>query len=118
MDNIAYILILSLSMVTLVCAWNFIVNNVLNKPDKQMCIFTIIPVTVSDMDIEYTVKRMMWSKNWEEEINQYIILVTMNCKEEVLQVCNILCDEYEPVIMCNPEQLVDVVKSHEVIVGC
>ena len=105
MDAIIYTTIILVSVLAIICLVKFLSSIFFEKRNEMLCFFTLIPVSDLDEDIEYTVRSIIWSRSWEWNQNQHIILVLKNCSEETIAICEKICQEYEPVSMCLPDQL-------------
>ncbi len=118
MQELIYCLVIVLTVLAIICIVKMLINTFLYKKGQLLCVFTIIPVTENKKDIEYTVRSLLWEKRWDEKTEQFIILVIINCDNETIQICKKLCEEYEPVCMCRPEQLEDIIKNPQKAIKC
>ncbi len=109
MDVLIYSVVLVISVLAVICVIKFLCAVFFENKAKLLCFFTLVPVYDNDEDIEYTIRSILWSRNWERNTNQHIILVMKNCEKEIVELCEKICEEYEPVSMCSPEQLAELV---------
>lgn len=115
MEALLYSIVIVVSVLLIICLIKVITSAFLNKKKTILTMFTIVPVKAKDEDIEYTVRSLLWSSNWESLIGNRIILVLTECDEETIKLCNKLSEEYEPVITCYPEELKNLITNPELI---
>lgn len=116
MEGLIYSVIVILSVLVIICLVKLLTSAFFFEKNRLLCIFTIIPVKEKE-DIEYTVRSVLWSKNWERYSGQHILLVVSDCDDETKEICEKLCDEYEPVSMCRPDELEGIIKNPESILN-
>ncbi len=114
MEPLIYSIIIIGSVLLIVCLIKLITTAFLTKRVRMSCIVTLIPVSGKMDDIEFTVRSILWSKNWDNYISYNILLVTLDCPDETYKICEKLCEEYEPVNMCKPSELESFIKNPDI----
>lgn len=78
---------------------------ILMRKDKKVTIVTTIPIKRNADTIEYLVRSILWKKDWSSIYEQQILLVIFEEDDESLEICCRLCEQYESLAMCKPEEL-------------
>jgi hypothetical protein len=105
MEALIYSVVITLSVLAIICLVKFLTAMFFKKQGKLLCMFTIVPIKGNTQDIEYTIRSLLWRENWENYTGQRIILVLIDCDEETTKLCQKLCEEYEPVCICSPDEI-------------
>ena len=65
MEALIYSIVIVISVLLIICLVKVITSAFLYKKKTILTMFTLVPVTAKEEDIEYTVRSLLWSSNWE-----------------------------------------------------
>lgn len=108
MEIFIYSVLVILSILGLACIFKFIVDMIYKKKEHDFYIFTIVPVKNRD-NVEFALRSVLWNKSWERVVGKRIILVVEKDDKDGIALCGKLCEEYEAVYMCYPDELAKIV---------
>lgn len=109
MEAVVFTVVISVFVILFVCLVKVVSKNFLKSKNNVYKVISVIPLSGSCEDVEYTVRSVMWGDNWNEYSVHKIILAMQDCDEETLIICNKLTQEYDCVTACELSQLSDVI---------
>lgn len=118
METLIFTVILVVSVLILVFILKSVTENILSKNEKSPCVVTIIPVNGNIKDVEYTVRSLLWGKNWRKYTGQFILIVIIECDKETIELCRKLCAEFVPVSCCNIKELEAYIQNPSLMLKC
>ena len=71
-----------------------VTKKILSKNEKSPCVVTIIPVNGNHENVEYTVRSLLWGKNWRKYTGQFILIVIIECDKETIKLCRNVITSY------------------------
>lgn len=112
MESIIIICIIIFFIIAVICSAKLVTKNMMKSDTNIYKVYTVIPVTGKCNEIEYTVRSVLWSDNWNEFSRDKIILALDNCDDNTVTLCRNLCYSYNSVVMCSMENLADEIRKN------
>lgn len=80
------------------------------QEDMPHQLFTVLPLTAEDSI--HTLRRRLSELGWQDDFYVgTVILLQMNCTEELNAYCDHLCKRRREICICRPDQLESVIRS-------
>lgn len=111
MEAVIFTVVISLFVISLVCLIKVISKNFLKSKNNVYKVVSVILLSGSCEDVEYTVRSVMWGDSWNEYCIHKIILAMQDCDDETVLLCNKLTQEYDCVTVCTLSQLPNVITT-------
>lgn len=111
MKTLILIVVISLFVISIVCLVKVVSKNFLKSKHNMYKVVSVIPLSGSCKDIEYTVRSVLWGDNWNEYCVHKIVLALQNCDDETELLCKKLTQEYDCVSVCEVTQLSEVITT-------
>lgn len=111
MKVLLYMCVIIISVTLVIAVFKKITKVFLTKKDNLSCVISIVPVNNTTKDIEYIVRNLIESKKWGDSYGQYILLVLIECGNEILRLCEELAKVHDVVFTCNIDELGQIIQN-------